>query len=266
MKNVKIKSPLMGLILVLLFLLGGCFKDPIGELPVNSKTLLLTEFKSDNEITRFEYNADSSISKLFFTVDPISNDQNVTYTVKYLTNKKVDELVGSNGTRIKISNGVNGISKSEVFLGTTKNSTTEYSYDGARVSSVLIIYSNIPSIGTPRLKYEFSNTIPNNVNRVKLLVYKPATGQYQDESVVNFQFDNKINPFTAAGDLMLIFWEYANKNNIIRQENRDMGDNMLELIETNFTYNSFNYPTNGTQKITEPGMQPTIRQLSFTYK
>lgn len=272
MRNRKMKFPFMGLGLISLFFLTACSKDPSVELPVNGKHLLLAEFKSDNEITRFEYNADSSVNKLFFTKDPISSDQNVTYTVKYLANKKIDELVGSNGTKIKISYhniiyGWNGIAKSEVFTGNILFSTSEYTYTDNRVSTA-VVSLNFPNSSSriPTYKFDFTNNSSKNVSKVKLFYYNQINSQYVEESVVDFQFDDKKNPFAVAGDLMMIFWEYANKNNIIRQENRDMGGDLLELIETNYTYNSFGYPTKGTVKVTEPSMQPTTSQLVFTYK
>ena len=84
--------------------------------------------------------------------------------------------------------------------------------------------------------------------------------------MVDFMLYYNNNPLDTAVDLMLIFWQYANKNNIVRQENKDMSGDLLELIETNYSYNSFGYPTKATMKITEPGMQPTTSQLSYTYK
>jgi hypothetical protein len=265
MKKMKMKLPLMGLII--LFFISSCSNDPSVELPINGKPLLLTEFKSDDEITRFEYNTDSSVSKIFFTEDPISSDQNVTYTVKFLANKKVDELVGSNGTRIKLSYGPNGIVKSEVFSGNNYITTSEYNYTNTQISSVVVsLFFTNPNRGVPTYKFDFINNNSNNVSKMKLFFYNQVNNQYVEESVVNFQLDDKKNPFAAAGDLMLIFWQYANKNNIVRQENKDLSGDLLELIETNYTYNSFGYPTKATIKITEPGMQPATSQLVFTYK
>jgi hypothetical protein len=94
----------------------------------------------------------------------------------------------------------------------------------------------------------------------------PVNNQYGEESIVNFQFDNKNNPFSSAGDLMVVFWQYANTNNIIKQENRDLSGDLLELIETTYTYNTFGYPTKAAMKITEPGLQPVTSQLIYTYK
>lgn len=263
----KMKFPLMGLGLISLFFLSACSNDPSVELPVNGRPMLLTEFKSDNEVTRFEYNSDSSLSKLFFNEDPISSDQNVTYTVKYLSNKKVDELIGSNGTKIKLSYGSNGISKSEVFSGTTSISTSTYTYSGNQISSVVVSLNILnPSGGVPTYKFDFLYNSASNINKMNFFYYNTSTGQFIEDSKVDFQLDDKKNPFAAAGDLMLIFWEYNNRNNIIRQENKDMSGDLLELIETNYIYNSFGYPTKATMKITEPGMQPTTSQLSYTYK
>jgi|GEM_PF-2984602 len=272
MRNKKMKFPLMGLGLIILFFISSCLNEPSVELPVNGKPLLLTEFKSDDEITRFEYNSDSSVNKIFFTKDPISNNQNVTYSVKYLANKKVDEINGSNGIKIKlsygwISYGGNGIVKSEVFASGGISISTEYSYTVTQISSVLkyLKFTN-SSILVPTYKFDFTNNSSNNVSQMKFFYYNQVNSKYVEESTVNFQFDDKKNPFASAGDLMLIFWQYANKNNIIRQENKDMSGDLLELIETNYIYNSFGYPTKATMKITEPGMQPTTSQLSYTYK
>lgn len=126
------KSHLLGVI-IFLFSLTACTKEPSVELIPNQKPLLLTEFKSNNDITKFEYNADSSLNKLFFTSDPISQDQNVTYTVKYLSDKRVNELIGSNGTAIKISYNANRLSKSEIFAGNTLISKSEYIYTGSHI-------------------------------------------------------------------------------------------------------------------------------------
>ncbi len=267
MKNKKVKFPLMGLGLIILFFISSCSNDPSVELPVNGRPMLLTEFKSDNEVTRFEYNSDSSLNKLFFNEDPISSDQNVTYTVKYLSNKKVDELIGSNGIKIKLSYGSNGISKSEVFSGTTSISSSDYTYSGNKISSVVVaLYTPNSSRWVPTYKFDFLYNSASNINKMNFFYYNTTTGQYIEESKVDFQLDDKKNPFASAGDLMLIFWQYANKNNIVRQEDKDMSGDLLELIETNYTYNSFGYPTKATMKITEPGMQPTISQLVFAYK
>jgi len=43
-----------GLGLIILFFISSCSNDPSVELPINGKPLLLTEFKSDDEITSFE--------------------------------------------------------------------------------------------------------------------------------------------------------------------------------------------------------------------
>lgn len=58
--------PFLGFILILNLLLVSCVNDRSVELPVTGKTMMLSEFRSDNEITRFEYNQDSSLSKIFF--------------------------------------------------------------------------------------------------------------------------------------------------------------------------------------------------------
>ncbi len=265
------KFPLMGLGLIALFFISACSNNPSFELPVNGKQLLLTEFKSDNEVTRFEYNSDSSVNKIFFSNDPIAYGLNATYTVKYLTNKRIDEIIGSNGITIKVeysntSNGLNFIDKVERFIGNDLSSRTIYAYSNNKITSAL--FSTIPANLTILAQYHFifTHNSANNISKMNWLTFNSGRNKYVDDSSENFQFDDKRNPFASTGDLMLIFWKYANKNNIIRQENKDMNDISFKLIETNYTYNSLGYPTNATMKITEPGMQPTISKLSYTYK
>lgn len=258
---------LLGLGAIFSFLFTSCGKEPSVENPQGNKLVQLAEFKSDDEITRFEYNSDSSLSKIIFSEDPVSLDQNITYSVKYLANKKVDELVGSNGTIIKLSYVNNILTKSDVSVGPVKISSSYYNYTGGQLSSTAIsmFYAN-PNIGTPALRFDFVTSSSNNVNKIKLQVFNPTNNQYQEESYVNFQYDDKMNPFASVGDLMLIFWQYANKNNITRQENIDPGGDVLELVETTYTYNAQNYPTKATVKVTEANEQPTISQLSYTYR
>ncbi|MBA4257810.1 MAG: hypothetical protein C0446_01505 [Chitinophaga sp.] len=260
------KSHFLGLI-IFLFSLTACTKEPSVELIPSNKPLLLSEFKSDNDITRFDYNTDSTLNKLFFTTDPFSQDQNVTYNVKYLSGKRVNELIGSNGTVIKISYNGNRLSKSEIFAGATLVSKSEYIYTADQISSVLMsLFSANSSIGTLKFKFDFILNSNKNVSSSKFFALNPVNNQYVEESIVNFQFDNKNNPFSSAGDLMVVFWQYANTNNIIKQENRDLSGDLLELIETTYTYNTFGYPTKAAMKITEPGLQPVTSQLIYTYK
>lgn len=244
----------------------SCFKDPSVELPKKPPTLFLSEFKSDDEVTRFEYNSDSSLKMIFFAEDPVTNDQNVTYTIKYLNNKKVDELVGSNGTRVKLTYNNLGISKSEIFDGVDIVSRSKYTYIGDNVSSTTVenfrfVIGMIPA----KWKVDFTNNSLGNTSGMKFYSFNVLNQGFDEELNASFQFDDKINPFASVGDLMLIFWQYANKSNITRQETREPNGVITELIESTYSYNSYGYPTKAIMKITEKGMPPISKHILFTY-
>ncbi len=227
--------------------------------------LKLSEFRDGTSVTGFDYNADGSLKTIVLSKDPVSMDNNVTYTVKYQADKKIDELTGSNGVKIKLSYANGSLLKSEIFDGMTKVSQTDYAYNGAVLkSSVISLIDNNTTV--PFFKGEFAFNNAGNITRTNSFIYNPITNRHEASGYVNNQYDNKINPFVSLGDIVLVFWQVAPKNNVTKAEYFGANNVAEEIVETTYTYNAQGYPTMATIKETQPGQQPTTATVTFKYK
>ncbi len=245
--------------------LSSCKKDDTQSR--TNQPLKLSEFKIGDDVTRFDYNEDGSLKKIFMKEDPLTMDYNVTYTVKYLANNKIDEFIGTNGAKIKLIYSNNTLAKSELYIGSVKISESVFTYFGEQLKTTAIyMFYNNSTIGVPFLKSDFLYNPEGNVNRGNLFVLNPINNQFEPRGFVNNFYDNKINPFALLGDVMLVFWEYASKHNIIKQIYFDENGSQTEMVETIYNYNSQGYPANASMKMTEVGQPPSTTVLSFIYK
>jgi hypothetical protein len=244
---------------------SSCKKEKSDEPATPSKPLQLTEFSDGADVTRFAYNADGSLKTVVLSNDPVTFDNNVTYTVKYLTNKKIDELNASNGAKIKMSYTNGFLSKAEVFAGTDKISQTDYAYTGTvlKSSTISLVDNNTP---LPFFKGEFVFNNAGNITKTNAFIYNPLTNKLEASGYVNKQYDNKINPFIALGDVVLVFWQVAPKNNVTKMEYFDAKGKAEEVVETAYTYNAQGFPVKATMKETQPGQQPTTATVTYKYQ
>lgn len=239
-------------------------KKPVSEPIVPAGKLLLTEFNDGIDITRLTYNVDSSVKTITLNNDPVSLDDNVTYNVTYSANKTISELNGSNGTNIKASYTNGKLNKAEMFNGTVKYAETVYTYTGGvlQSSTIYLVDNNDKQ---PYFKSEFIINGDGNITRSNVSLYNPLTDKLEATGYVLQQFDSKKNPFVSLGDVMLIFWQAASKNNITKQEYFDATGKPEEVVETTYTYNAQGYPVKATMKETQPGQQPTTATIIYKY-
>jgi hypothetical protein len=259
-----IKQTMLGAMITVVTL-GSCKKENSTEPPVAPRPLQLIKFTDGNDETSFTYHTDGSFKSITLKNDPVSTDENVTYEAKYAANKKIDELIGSNGTKLKLgySNGM--LTKMEALEGSKKIAETVYAYNGTTIKSVAI--SKVEDNQTlPFFRGEFTFNTAGNITSSKSFVYNPLSSQLENAGYVVNQFDNRINPFVSLHDVITVFWQATTKNNITRQEYFDKDGKAQEVIETVYTYNAQGYPVRGAIKETSPGEQPTTAVVTFTYK
>jgi hypothetical protein len=259
-----IKQTIFGAMIVLVAF-TSCKKEKSEQPQVPAKPLQLIEFSDGDDVTRFEYNADGSFKSIQLKNDPVSTDENVTYTAKYAANKKIEELNGSNGTILKLTYTNNLLSKMEAFAGAEKFAQTVYEYTGSVMKSttISVVDNNQP---VPFFKGDFIFNAAGNITRSNVFVYNPMTDRLESTGYVINQFDNKINPFTALNDVITVFWQVATKNNVTKQEYFDKDGKAAEVVETTYTYNAQGYPVRASMKETEPGQQPTTSTVTYTYR
>jgi hypothetical protein len=243
----------------------SCSKEDSVQVPTQPKPMQLIEFSGGGDMYKFAYNSDASLKTITLGHDPLTGDENVTYTVAYLPNKKVDELTGSNGSRIKLAYANHLLSKAETFLGTEKIAVSDYTYTGETLkgTEINLIDNNIPY---PFFKADFVFNAAGNITRTNAFVYNPFTNAMEAGGYVNKQYDNKANPFASLGDIALIFWQVAPKNNITKEEYFSKDGLAEEVIETTYSYNTQGYPVRATIKENAPGQPPVTATLSYTYR
>ncbi|HEX4957431.1 MAG TPA: hypothetical protein VFV46_04585 [Lacibacter sp.] len=239
-------------------------KKPVSETPLPQEPVLLKEFSDGTDITNITYNPDSTVKTIRLANDPVSLDDNVTYTASYNPGKKLKELNGSNGTKIKVTYTGNLLTKAEMFNGTIKYAETIYEYNGTTLkSSTISIVDNAGSM--PYFKSEFTFNTAGNVTRSDVLMYDPLLDRLEPTGYVLNQYDTKKNPFIVLGDVNLIFWQVASKNNPVKQEYFDKNGVAEEVVETTYTYGALDYPVRASMKETQPGQQPVISIVTFKY-
>ena len=259
-----ITQTIFGAAMAFLFL-SSCKKENSEEPQSPAVPLQLTQFTDGDDVTSFEYNADGSLKTIKLKNDPVSTDDNVTYTVKYTANKKMDELTGSNGVTLKLTYTNNLLSRMEAFDGTYKFAETTYEYNGSVMKSSLIsLVDN--NVSVPFFKGEFTFNAAGNMIRSNSFVYNPLTDKLESAGYVINQFDNKVNPFSSVSEVITIFWQVTTKNNITMQQYFDKDGKAEEVVETTYTYNAHGYPTRATIRETQAGQQPVTSTVLYTYK
>lgn len=246
------------------FIAFSACKKPVSEPPLQQGPVLLTEFSDGADITKITYNPDSTVKTIRLANDPVSLDDNVTYTVSYDAGKKLNGLNGSNGTRIKVSYTGNLMTKAEMFNGTEKYAETVYEYNGTTLkSSTISVVDHSGSM--PYFKSEFTFNNAGNVTRSDVLIYNPLLDRLEPAGYLLNQYDAKKNPFVALGDVNLIFWQIASKNNVLKQAYFDKNGAADEVVETTYIYNQLEFPVSAVMKETQPGQQPVTSTLTFKY-
>lgn len=245
---------------------SACDKEDSTQKPTEPVTSAkLTEFRSGEDFIRFEYNADGTVNKITLNEDPISGEPNVTFTVKYRADKKPDELTGTNNASVKTTY-VNGLlMKTETFIATEKIAVTDYTYNGAAPNTITgFLFDGATQV--PFFRADLIMNSAGNVGRTNGYVFDPFNLNLVPAGHVNMQYDDKPNPLAALNDFMLIFWQMASKNNVIREDHFDADGQAEKVVQTTYTYNSKGYPTKATVKETETGQAPVTTELIYAYK
>lgn len=244
---------------------SSCKKEGSIPAPIPPKPLQLTEYTIGSDVYKFAYDANGGLKTVTLGNDPLTGDDDVTYTLKYLANKKIEELTGSNGARIKLSYTNNLLTMAETFVGTEKIGVSNYAYTGTvlKTAEISFVHNNT---AVPFYKADFVVNAAGNITRTNAYVYNPLTNAMEAGGHINLQYDSKVNPFVALGDIMLIFWQGATKNNVTKEEHFSSNGQAEEMLETTYIYNERGYPTRGTVTETQPGQQPATSILTFTYK
>jgi YD repeat-containing protein len=244
---------------------SSCKKDDVETPPPPAKTPQLAKFTNGAETTQFSYNADGSFKSITLSTDPLTGDDNITYTAQYGANQKMTQLNGTNGAVLRLTYANSLLSKMEGFTGTDKFVQTTYEYAGTVLKSSTHAYADNGAM-VPFFKGDYTFTAGGNISRVNTAAINLITNQLEADGHVMLQYDDKVNPFAALGDVYTIFWQAVTKNNLTKQQHYNKNGVPGLLMETTYTYNAQGYPTAAVEKEQLPGEPPVLKNLSYTYQ
>ncbi len=258
------KAKRTGIILMAAFVLISCKKNPEPQ-PETGGPLKLTEYVSGSDFVRITYNNSGEIRTISLSNDEYSSGGAVTYDVSLLPGKKINELNGNNGIRIKPVYDGNNIVKSIAYMGNNKAYETTYEYaDGHLRSTVISLVEN--NVATPIIKLLSYYDGAGNPTTIDTYLTNPFTGEMINAGFVINSYDNKINPFAEYKDLMLVLLLPVSQNNVTMESYFDTDITPQEVIETEYSYNSKGFPVTAVISQTSPGKEPAKRMAKYTYK
>lgn len=242
----------------------SCKKDK-AEPQTPAPAAVLQEYKSADEEIKFEYDAAAQLNKVIVKADDNGQPLQTVYTVKYLPNKKIDELTGNTGTKIKLLYTDNKLQKAETYEANTKTSVVEYEYlNGLLKSAVFKLVDG--NTARPFQKQSYTYSSAGNIVRIDNWELDYNTQQLVPAGYVTREYDNKPNPFATVNDIMMILWQASSKNNAIKETRFSTTNQQTEQTTFTYTYNAKQYPISAQVRTQVPGEQPVTATIFYGYK
>lgn len=245
--------------------LAACQKEGSVEKPPASSSMQLAELRSGSDFIRFDYGTDNKVSKITVSEDPLSGEPDVSFNVTYRSDGKPDQLTGSNNTVIRTTYNNGLLTRADMFISTQQITKTDYVYAGTALKTITgHLFDGTDPV--PFFKADLTMSGSGNVSKTNVYLFDPFKLDVVPAGHVNQQYDDKPNPLAVLNDFMLIFWQQASKNNVIREDHFDENGQAQEVIEYTYTYNSKGYPAKAAVKETAPGQQPVNSEVVYTYR
>jgi hypothetical protein len=245
---------------------GNGGPDPIGS----TKKLVKIEEDADNYST-FEYNADGTCKKITFVSVDDEEETTSTMSLVYNSNKKIDEAVYGDGSKIKYIYEGNSVKRSEVFnADNEKQSYTEFTYQGGKLASNTV-YTGIEDDNgqinfIAWMKTEFTYHSNGDVKETTLYMANPMTQQLEKTQVRRYeQYDSKVNPLSKLGDFSASFLGEVSSRNPLVEKVFDKNNNLEETVTNEYTYDSDGYPITCKSTTTVVGEPADVTTTKFFY-
>jgi hypothetical protein len=265
MKKVEFSKQLLtGLMLVELISILSCSKDPEFP-PASGKAVKLVEYISGGDYVKLAYNGEGDVSKITLSQDEYSSAGEVTYQVSYLPGKKINELNGNNGVRIKLTYAGNSLVKSEAYVGNERAYETVYEYVDNNLRSTIIKLVEDNGVRPVLKLFTFCDNA-GNPTTIDTYLIDQVTGEIRHNGFVIKKYDNKINPFAGNKDLMQVLLKPVSANNVVGEDYFDTDINLRHSAETEYTYNQEQMPVQARIKKTSTGKDPVVEIAQYSYK
>lgn len=212
----------------------------------------------------FEYNADNLVSKAVNKSGVTVLNTDVTYNA----NKTVATAT-LNLTTLKFIYTNNALSKVEYHDQAGNDKLTFYTeftnQNNKPVESKgYAVYQTTPS---PDYKIVYTYNAAGDVITAKQYLWSPNNNNYFATETTTYEYDNKVNPLYALGNVGFMLFNVTSAHNITKEVVRDALDQITETSIYTYTYDAKGYPLTGTQKTTtQENPNEVTTQLKFSYK
>jgi hypothetical protein len=250
-----------GVILLGIFFINACKKD-VSKVPAKSSGLI--EYTSGSKFIRLTYSPVGEINSITLSNDKYLVGGEVTYKISYTEGKKLEELSGSNGIRIKPVYKSDRLVKADVYMNNELTYETVFQYAGNTLRNTIIKLVE-KNVLTPVMKLESYYDAAGNPTTIDTYLANPVTEHMQLTGFVFREFDHHVNPFSGISDVMMVLLQPVSANNVIREKNFNTDKKVQEMTETDYTYDTRKLPVRATVKESLQGKDPMIRLAQFSY-
>lgn len=264
-----IRKSIKGLFLAALLACGAiaCKKDkdkadaPPPPPPVSQK---LKEVKTGDEFIRFDYNAAGDVNKVTITNDLINSGEPTVFNIQYDAAKRITELAANDEKIVPVYDN-NRLSRADIFEAGERIGYTNYLYQNGLLNRATLYFGEDTEY-FPFVEFNFTYNDAGNITEMVTLITNGEPGHMVRSGHINYQYDQKSNPLYLQRDLLALFWQSANKNNVLVEDHFDSELLPEDKYVYTYQYNDKGLPKSAVVKQGLPGQPPVTTNQTFTYQ
>lgn len=251
-------------LLLISITLFSCSKDESAELPLLPQKL--ERLSSGDDYLNFVYNADGTLKRADIKERNASNGFATGYTISYNTAKQMTNIALTDGS-VMLPAYEEGVMAKVIAKDQSgaELSHTQYNYLNGVLKDV-VLKMDWNGVQLDWMKFIFNYNAQGNITKTDIFITNIISSQLEFAGRVEYQYDNKPNPLYDLRDFMKLVWQAPSRNNITREVHYSKTNVVEEEVEYTYTYNSRNQPATARVTSKEPGAQPVVRNLVFSYR
>lgn len=233
--------------------------------PVTKKIARVEE--NGQTTASFQYNTDGTLKTVVMDLGLFGA---TTFNISYNAQKKISEVVTSEGDKTKFIYESGNLQWTENFEENEKISENHFTYQNGRMTSNTLFTGFPDGNGNVTYRPTFRTAYLYSANGA---LQKVSTFTLDDNDVlvleyeyVYQQYDNKTNPVAAINEFsQVMMYQPIPANNPLVEKMLAPNGTVSETTENAYTYDAAGYPTTLTATVTAPGQTPTVRTVKFFY-
>lgn len=248
----------------------SCKKDKNKPDPVE-QTKKLSRIEENGQTTAtFTYNTDGTLKTLLMDYSPFGT---TTFEFTYNGQKKISEVISSEGIRNKYIYEGGNLTWIENYEGADKVGENNFQYENGKVKSNTYLTAYPDGNGNVIYRPTFRTVYHYYANGTvqKISTYVKGTGGANAELVLDYeyvyqQYDSKKNPLAVISDFsQSMMYQPVSINNPLIEKMYNPNGGVDETTENTYTYDAAGYPVTLLAKVTPAGGTATTRTVKFFY-